>query len=102
MHYGDDRSASCELLRMIWSHRDGAVMLYSGAATAYGDYDGARLRDGAALRKSAHISEQAATWRLWPVVQQEYGKIGFLSYDAAPPMGMKFSDVFSCLLTLAR
>ena len=44
--------------------------------------------------KSVHISEQAATWRLWPVVQQEYGKIGFLSYDAAPPMGVKFSDIF--------
>ena len=44
--------------------------------------------------KSVHISEHAATWRLWPVVQQEYGKIGFLSYDAAPPMGVKFSDIF--------
>ena len=38
--------------------------------------------------------EYAATCRLWAVVQQEYGKIGFLSYDAAPPMGMKLSDVF--------
>ena len=47
--YGDDRSMSCELLRMIWSHPDGAVMFYSGATTVYGNFDGALLYDGAIL-----------------------------------------------------
>ena len=54
IYYGDDRSISCELLRMIWNHRDGAVIFYSGTTTVYGNFDGALLYDGATLVKSVH------------------------------------------------
>ena len=48
-YYGDDRSISCELPRMIRDHPDGAATLYSGASTAYGDFEGALLCDSVAL-----------------------------------------------------
>ena len=46
---GDDQNTPRELLCMIRDHPDEAVMLYSGASTVYGDFEGALLCDGAAL-----------------------------------------------------
>ena len=49
MYYGDDRSISCELPRMIRDHRDGAAIFYSGTSTVYGNFEGALLYDSAIL-----------------------------------------------------